>query len=95
VVDEPVEELRVLRGGRRARERLHQVVVRVDHARDHDAAARVEHARAGLVQVLADGHDDAAADQNVRVRQFGAGVVHRRDAQGVLDQQGGLHGVRV
>ena len=82
-LDEPFEERRLLRAG--ARERLVEVVMRVDEARRDDRAGEVDAlVRLGLV-ARADGCHEAVLDEDPAVRMLGAAVVHRDDV-GVGEQ---------
>ena len=65
-------------GEEAAQRRLELVVVRVDEARHHDAAARVDLGGAAGVQVRADGEDLLALDQHVALREVA-------DAAGSID----------
>ena len=86
-LDEPLEEGGLLRAG--ARERLVEVVVRVDEARRDDRAAQ----RDALVRLrrraAAGLEHEAVLDQDPAVRVLGLRVVHRDDVR--VGEQG-LHG---
>ena len=83
-VAEPREEIRFL--GPRARERLVEVVVRVDEAGRDQAAAEVLEVLRERRGALADLDDEAVLDQDPGVVDLGAGVVHRDDV-GVREER--------
>ena len=85
-LDEPLEQRRLLCPG--ARERLVEVVVRVDEAGRDDRAAE-SHPFVSL-RLLADAHphDEAVLDQDPAVRVLGSGVV---DGEDVRVGEQGLH----
>ena len=74
---QPREEVGLLRA--RARQRLVQVVMRVDQPGGHDRAPQVD--SRGVIRLrTAPGRDDhRAVDENPTVRVLGPGVVHRDD----------------
>ncbi len=83
-LDEPLEERGVLRAG--SRERLVEVVVRVDEARRDDRAAEVE-AIAGLgLGAPADLCDEAVAHEHPAAVVLAARVVHRDDVPAPQEQ---------
>ncbi len=75
---QPFEEVRLLRT--RARERLVQVVMRVDEARRDDGAAEVDVLARGR-SAAADGSDRSFFDVDPAVGVLGARVVHRDDVR--------------
>ena len=86
---QPREELGVLRRGNGARERLEEVVVRVDEPGQHDLAAAVDHFVGERRQLRgrADRDDRVAANEDAAAVDFPLHVVHRRDDRGVLEEQ--------
>ena len=64
-------------GEEAAQRSLELVVMRVDEARHHDAAARVDHRSAIRAQVRPDGDDLLAFDQHVGLRKIADLRVHR------------------
>ena len=82
---QPREEVGVLRAG--ARERLVEVVVRVDEARGDDRAAQVL-GRAGRVPA-ADLGDEAVLDPEPAAVVLGARLVHRDDRRAGVGDRGG------
>ena len=78
-LDEPFEERGLLRAG--ARERLVEVVVRVDEPRRDDGAGEVVPLVGLRLGARADLGHEAVLEQNPAVRVLGAGVVHRDDVR--------------
>ena len=86
-VDQPVEELCVLHGGEIARERLEEVVVRVDEPRHDHVVRAVDHPRARRVgDSAADPRDRSAVDEDIGAAQA-VGVGRRLDVETVLQEQ--------
>ena len=89
---EPVEQDGVLCGGDDARQRLVEMVVGVDKARQDDLAAGVDAPVGGVGQLRrqlpgqTDPGNDMIVDDDGGVAEFAAGIVHRHKGVGVLDQ---------
>jgi hypothetical protein len=81
---EPVEQREVVRVA--AEERLAEMNVRVDEAREDVAAAGIDDARGGTVAKVADGCDSAVLDQDIALDDVEGGV-HCED-RAVTNEQG-------
>ncbi len=88
---QPREEVVVLRSGQIARERLVEMVMRVDETRQHDLATEINHriSRGGQLITGADLFDDAILGVEATVFQFTALAIHRDEDSGVFSEQGG------
>jgi len=62
------------------------MVMRVDEARHHDPAARIDHRSAIRAQVRADGDDLRAFDQHVGLRKIADVRVHRHHGPAANEQ---------
>ena len=89
---EPVEQLHVLHLRQVAGELLVQMMVRVDQTWIAEHVARVNGLIGGLVEIWADGADDAVFCIEVDVLIDGVGVVTRDELRNVFDKQR-FHGV--
>ena len=88
--------------GNGPRQALHHVVVRVDHARNHDVLAGINHfvycarGQPGVERLVRfeDALDQPIPNQDGGVLQFGLGIVLGGNAAGAVDQQSahGRHG---
>src|SRR6266852_3903928 len=73
-------------GEEAAQRGLELMVVRIDEARHHDAAGRVDHARAMTrLQIRPNGEDLRALDQHVARSKVTDGRIHRHDVPAAND----------
>src|SRR4030095_8654806 len=80
---------------RQAQRRFELVVMRVDEARNHDLAARVDHRGPGSLQLGVDGNNLLALDQDGGLREITHSRVHGQNGAPANDvTAGGLTGAR-
>ena len=90
---QPTEEFRILPARRRARQRLHHVVMRIDEAGQYDMARKVDDL-VGLRQRIrsrANRDNLRSVDQDEAASNLAPGLVHRRDDEGILEKSLARH----